>query len=150
MISIAAAFAAAPVMASADGISAGSLICSVSNETNFIVYSTAKFNCEFTSTSGDKDQYTGTIRKVGVDLSTSKEETLVWLVFAPQSGVKDGALDGNYVGASADASLGIGVGAKILVGGLDRSFSLQPASVSGSVGVGASIGVETLRLKHKG
>lgn len=150
LIALAAASMTAPMLAAADGVATGVLTCHQSNETNFVVYSSAKYDCNYTSASGRSDQFTGTIRKVGVDLSTSNEQTLVWYVFAPQSGVKDGALEGGYIGASADASVGAGAGVHALIGGLDRSFTLQPVSVSGEIGVGAAVGVETLRLRHKG
>ena len=150
MIALAAASVVAPMAASAAGIATGVLTCHQERESNFVVYSSAKYSCDYTSASGRTDQFTGTIRKVGVDLSTSKEQTLVWYVFAPQSGLKSGALEGGYVGASADASIGAGGGVHALIGGLDRSFTLQPVSVAGEIGVGAAVGVETLRLKHKG
>ncbi|WP_299043321.1 DUF992 domain-containing protein [uncultured Tateyamaria sp.] len=150
LIALAAASVVAPMAASAGGVATGVLTCHQSNEANFVVYSSAKYDCDFTSASGRTDRFTGTIRKVGVDLSTSNEQTLVWYVFAPQSGVKEGALEGGYIGASADASVGAGAGVHALIGGLDRSFTLQPVSVSGEIGVGAAVGVETLRLRHKG
>lgn len=44
--------------------------------------------------------------------------------FAPTSGLHHGALRGNYAGANADASLGLGAGARVLVGGPHRTISL--------------------------
>ncbi|MEM8776186.1 MAG: DUF992 domain-containing protein [Pseudomonadota bacterium] len=127
----------------------GSLICYQSDKTNLVVYSTSDFDCTFEDVDGSSEKFTAKISKVGVDLSTSREAVMNWYVFAPSTTTDGSALEGNYVGASADASLGAGAGARVLTGGFDRSFTLQPASVSGEVGIGASVGVESLKLKHR-
>ena len=57
---------------------------------------------------------------------------LVWGVFAPASDVRAGAIQGEYAGASAQATVGVGLGANVLIGGLDKSIALQPVSVEGS------------------
>jgi hypothetical protein len=57
------------------------------------------------------------------------------------------ALAGTYAGASGDVSLGLGVGANALVGGSNRTVSLQPLSVEGQVGVNLALGVAGLRLQ---
>lgn len=72
---------------------------------------------------------------------------MAWAVFAPTSGLHRGALRGSYVGASADASLGLGAGAKVLVGGSHRTISLQPLAVQGQAGVNLALGVAGLRLR---
>jgi Protein of unknown function (DUF992) len=68
-------------------------------------------------------------------------------VVAPTNGLHRGALAGTYVGINADASLGLGAGAKVLVGGSHRTISLQPLSVSGQVGVNLALGVAGLTLR---
>jgi hypothetical protein len=50
------------------------------------------------------------------------------------------------VGASGNASLGLGLGANVLVGGSHRTISLQPLSVEGQFGVNLALGVAGLRL----
>ena len=57
------------------------------------------------------------------------------------------ALAGKYVGASGDASLGLGGGANVLVGGSHQTVSLQPVSVTGNVGVNLALGVAGLTLR---
>ena len=47
----------------------------------------------------------------------------------------------------ADASLELGAGAKVLIGGSHRSVALQPLSVSGQVGVNLALGVAGLTLR---
>ena len=138
-----------PMAASAE-VEAGLLTCHQVGQSNYILYSQADFDCSFDHADGSVEKFEGTIRRVGVDLSTSNKEALVWYVFSPSTGVAPGALEGGYFGASADASVGVGVGVRGLVGGFDRAFTLQPASVSGAIGVGAAAGVETLQLRHEG
>jgi Protein of unknown function (DUF992) len=72
---------------------------------------------------------------------------LVWTVLAAERRLGRQALRGNYVGASADASIVIGGGANALVGGSKRSFTLQPFSVQGQSGVNLAIGVAGLSLR---
>lgn len=69
---------------------------------------------------------------------------------AADAGVKAGALGGDYVGASVDAAAGLGVGAKVRVGGDANAFTLQPVAASGSRGVGAAVGLERFRLSYGG
>lgn len=140
----------APMAASAaGGVEVGLLTCYQHDQSNFVLFSNAKFDCTYKSVTGAEETFTGRIKNFGIDLSTSSEETLAWFVFAPTVEIDAGSLEGRYIGASADASVGVGIGAKILVGGLDKSFALQPASLSGARGVGAAVGVQTLRLKHQ-
>jgi len=68
-------------------------------------------------------------------------------VFAPTNGYYHGALAGAYVGASADVTIGIGLGANALVGGSHRSFALQPLSVEANTGLNLAGGVSELRLR---
>jgi hypothetical protein len=70
-----------------------------------------------------------------------------WAVLAPTAGIPFGALAGEYVGASADAALGLGVGTNVLVGGSARTIALQPISIEGSVAVDVALGVSALKLR---
>ena len=71
---------------------------------------------------------------------------MTWAVLAPTDGWLRGALAGEYVGASGSASVGLGVGAQVLVGGSNRSIALQPLSVEGQTGVNLALGVAGLTL----
>ena len=71
---------------------------------------------------------------------------MTWLVLAQTSAVPHGALTGKFVGASGDASLGVGVGANVLVGGTKKAVSLQPLSVTGQVGANLALGVAGMTL----
>lgn len=84
---------------------------------------------------------------IGLDIGISAGGVFGWAVLAPTAGVPAGALAGEYVGASGDIAIGVGVGANVLVGGSGRSFALQPVSLEGSVAVDAALGVSALRLR---
>ena len=71
---------------------------------------------------------------------------MTWAVFAPGN-IGPGALRGNYVGASANAALGIGLGVRVLVGGPRRSISLQPLSVGGEIGLNVALAASKLTLR---
>jgi hypothetical protein len=72
---------------------------------------------------------------------------LGWAVLAPTVGTPAGALAGEYVGASGDIGLGLGVGANVLIGGSGRSIALQPVSLEGSVAINVAVGVSALQLR---
>ena len=57
-----------------------------------------------------------------------------------------GALAGSYAGPSGAIGVGVGAGANILYGGSARTITLQPLSVSGSVGLNLALGVAGLTL----
>jgi hypothetical protein len=120
----------------------------VQDVTNVVVYTEQTFACTFEPAGGGPaDAYTGQITKVGIDLSIKEDFSVIWAVIAPTDvAYEPQSLDGTYVGASADAAVGVGAGAHVLVGGGDNSFTLQPVSVSGVEGVGASIGIESFEL----
>jgi hypothetical protein len=70
---------------------------------------------------------------------------MVWAVYAPTTR-RFGALAGNYSGATAEATVGAGLGANVLVGGSDRTVALQPLSVQGQAGLNVAAGVAELTL----
>lgn len=144
MLSAATVFT--PMLASAQAIEVGQLTCRQTDRTNLVIFSEASFACVFDPVSGANETYRGTVSKIGVDLSTSKVETMVWYVFSPANSDAPGALAGDYVGGSADVSLGVGAGVRALIGGLDLSISLQPAAISGQEGIGIAAGIESFEL----
>ena len=71
---------------------------------------------------------------------------LSWVVFAPSDKLGAGSLSGEFIGAAVDASVGIGAGANVLVGGSNRTVSLQPLSLQGQTGLNAAVTVASLEL----
>jgi hypothetical protein len=124
----------------------GTLNCNVAGGVGLIVTSRKSMACRFTSTRGTRESYTGVIRRFGLDLGATTGGRIVWAVFA-QGSVSPGALAGEYAGGSAEATIGAGLGANVLVGGSNRSVALQPVSVSGQTGLNLAVGVADLQLR---
>lgn len=124
----------------------GILECNVAPGVGFIVGASRALACRFKPVEGPQQFYYGTINQFGLNLGFTDGGRLVWTVFAA-SNAWHHALDGRYVGASADASVGAGVGANVLVGGSHRTVSLQPLSVSAQTGLNVAAGVGELTLE---
>ena len=92
------------------------------------------------------ETYFGHFTTVGAAIGFNRGGRMVWGVLAPVSNHYRGALAGTYVGASADVSVGAGLGANALVGGSHRSIALQPLSVEANTGLDLTAGVSRLRL----
>lgn len=129
------------------GANVGSLTCKVAGGMGFIFGSSKDLECLFARTDGVGEKYTGTIKRYGVDIGFTKESQIIWLVFAPGS-IAAGALTGGYVGATAQATVGGGVGANVLLGGGSGQITLQPVSVEGSVGLNVAGGLAEVELKY--
>ena len=125
----------------------GGLTCEAAPRVGLLVGSVQHMRCTFASNAAAHCGYDGRIGRVGLDVGITGGGRLAWAVFAPTSHVGCGALRGNYVGASGSASLGVGLGANVLVGGSHRTISLQPLSVEGQLGVNLALGVSRLTLR---
>ena len=130
------------------GIKVGTLTCDVASGMGFVFGSSKDLRCSYEPTKASVEHYAGTISKWGVDVGYTGKGKLVWAVFAPTSDVRPGAIEGEYAGASAQANVGVGVGANVLIGGLDKSVALQPVSVEGSTGLNVAAGIGSISLKH--
>jgi hypothetical protein len=124
----------------------GLLTCNTSERIGLILGSSQKMSCIFTPERRVPERYFGTINRIGPDIGASSGGVMSWAVFSPTDGLLRGALAGEYVGAAASAALGLGVGAQVLVGGSNRSISLQPLSVEGQLGINIAAGVAGLTL----
>ena len=126
----------------------GMLNCRLNPSIGFIIAGHQTMECRFTQNAPFPPQaYEGALNTVGLDIGISAGGALAWAVFAPTAGAPAGALAGEYVGASGDIGIGVGVGANVLLGGSARTFALQPLSVEGSVAVNAVLGVSGLKLR---
>jgi hypothetical protein len=147
LMALAAIATAAPAdMAKAADVKAGVLSCDVASGWGFIFGSSKDLKCTY-SNSGATEHYTGSITKFGVDIGYSGAAVIVWTVLAPTSQTAKGALAGTYVGATGSAAVGGGVGANVLVGGSNKTISLQPVSFSGGTGLNVAGGVAGLTLE---
>lgn len=126
---------------------AGTLTCRLNPSIGFVLFGHQSMECKFKPVSGPVQGYEGAINTIGVDLGATAGGGFAWAVFGPAAGLPIGALAGEYVGASADASFGLGAGANVLVGGSGRSVTLQPLSLEGSVGLNVVGGLSQLKLR---
>lgn len=117
------------------GVKIGVLRCDVGSGIGYLVGSAKELDCSFRSTRGRTDDYTGVIRKLGVDVGYTSAGRIVWAVFAPTAGYHRGSLGGLYGGATVEASVGAGIGANVLLGGTSGSVMLQLISVTGQIGL---------------
>lgn len=146
-----AAVAAASLMvagaaqAAPHGVRVGDLTCNVASGWGFVFGSSRDLHCTFRG-NGHHEHYVGSISKFGVDIGYTEGGVLIWGVFAPSSDVREGALQGDYAGATAGATIGIGGSANVLVGGLDKSIALQPLSVEGNKGLNVAAGIAAISL----
>jgi hypothetical protein len=131
----------------ASGVKVGTLTCNVASGWGFVFGSSRDLHCNFRPNSHRGEHYVGSINKFGVDIGYTEGGVLVWGVFAPTSDVRAGALQGDYAGATASATVGVGLGANVLIGGLDKSIALQPLSVEGNKGLNVAAGIGAITLK---
>lgn len=129
------------------GVRVGDLTCNVASGWGFVFGSSKDLHCTFHGNGKNYEHYTGSISKFGVDIGYTEGGVLVWGVFAPTSDLRKGALEGDYVGASAQATVAVGLGANVLTGGFDKSIALQPLSVEGSKGLNVAAGIGSISLK---
>jgi hypothetical protein len=117
----------------------------------YVIASITHLGCLFRSNvTGRTDGYAAVIRRGGLDIGFNQSTVIAWSVFAPTRRVGPGSLAGVYVGGSANATLGVGVGANALFGGSNTTISLQPVSVQGQTGLGAVGGISALELQPLG
>jgi hypothetical protein len=131
------------------GVKAGVLTCNVDSGWGFVFGSTRKLKCSYSHDHGSLERYTGRINKFGADIGYSSGGVIAWAVLAPTADVGKGALAGDYGGVTGSAAVGVGVGAHVLVGGFQKSFSLQPLSVEGLTGLNVAAGIAGVTLKYQ-
>jgi len=135
-------------MSQADNVQAGFLHCDVSAGVGLFFTEKQAMKCVFKPLGGGpEDFYTGNIQEVGIALGGTEKGVLIWSVLSAQKGVPAGALAGKYTGLGANASVGVGGGENVLLGGNNQAFMLQPASYEGQVGLNLAVGVTTITLQ---
>jgi hypothetical protein len=131
-----------------DRVQAGVLNCDVSGGLGLILGSQKEVTCQFlpADANSPREVYVGVINKFGLDIGATTQGQMVWNVFAPTSRPV-AALAGDYVGAGAEATVAVGLGANVLVGGNNRTVALQPVTIQGQTGLNVAAGVTELRLR---
>jgi hypothetical protein len=128
-------------------VQVGVLECRGGASIGFVVGSVTNLGCVLRVQGMPEDRYIAVIQKVGLDIGITEETALAWNVFAPVPRLAQGDLAGKYAGADASATVGLGVGGNVLVGGSNHSIALQPLSVEGQVGLSVAAGLESLELR---
>ena len=140
------AFALAAPAKADSGVKAGVLTCNVDSGWGFVFGSSRELKCNYSGSDGHHEHYAGHIAKYGVDIGYLQGGVIVWGVVAPTTDLKTGALAGDYGGVTGGASVGVGVDANVLVGGFNKSITLQPVSVEGDKGLNVAAGIAAVTL----
>ena len=130
-------------------VQTGVLECITDPTVGMVLGSSRTMQCVFKPTVGPLQHYDGSQGRLGIDLGVKDRTALAWAVFSPTVQIGPGGLAGNYGGVSADASVGLGLGAKVLIGGSNSSYALQPLSVEGQVGLNVGGGITGLTLTYR-
>jgi hypothetical protein len=136
---------AAPASAQS-AVKVGTLSCNVASGFGFIFGSSKALNCTYSGVGGQYEHYMGNITKFGADIGYTSGGIIVWTVVAPVAMMHPGALAGAYAGATGSATVGIGLGANVLVGGSNNTIALQPLSIEGNTGLNVAAGVASITL----
>lgn len=144
---LAAGLSLAPMAAVAGPV--GQLYCNVSGGVGLVITSRRALNCDYTPANGAARQhYVGTISRYGLDIGPQGPGKLTWDVVSLGGAVGPGALAGDYTGATASATVGVGIGANALIGGANGGVTLQPLSVQEQSGLNVAAGVGALALEY--
>jgi len=138
---------ASQAQAAPNGVKVGLLTCHVESGWGYVIGSSKNMKCDYQPNNGERDRYVGSISKLGVDIGYTSSAVIEWDVVAPTSDVRPGALQGEYAGATASATIVYGAGAHVLLGGFDKSIALQPVSVEGNTGLDVAAGVGEMSLR---
>lgn len=133
-----------------DRVEVGRLDCAVEGGTGFVFQSTKDLSCTFIPANDayPEEPYFGAISKYGIDIGTTENGIISWIVLAPTvDKARPGALSGTYTGVSTEATVGAGVGANLLVGGSEETIALQPLSVSTQSGLNFALAISQIELR---
>ena len=147
---VAVAASIVPSAAQEANASLGLLDCNVEGGMGLIIGSNKSLSCTFTSANKKiaPENYVGAIKKLGLDIGVTGKQVLRWRVLAPTGNpYAPGVLAGNYTGVSAEAAVVVGGGANLLVGGSNRTYTLQPLSVEVQTGLNVAAGVTSFQLR---
>ncbi len=130
----------------------GTLNCVTDKEKGYslLIRSMARVHCVLHITGGGSDgleHYRGeTGIGFGIDLHFDRRTELGYSVITKHYEVGSYELAGKYYGGGGSATVGIGAGAQVLVGGSHKRFTLKPA-FTGSSGAGVAAGLTYLYLE---
>jgi hypothetical protein len=133
-----------------DHVEVGVLSCDVADTDALFEFKQARdLACTFDPAADDlaTEAYVGEITRFGLNLGSTQEGVMRWLVLAPtEKTLGDAGLNGTYNGVSAQATLGVGVEGNVMVGGGEDQLTLQPVSLGTQTGVNLAVGVGNIAL----
>ena len=133
------------------GIEAGALRCEIAPGSGMLVGSQKAVSCTFRpSVAAPIERYTGTLTRIGLDLSQTQGGQLYYDVVEASSSLTRFSLAGTYTGAGAGLTIGLGVGVDALIGGNNNQVALQPVALSTTTGLGINAGIGSLTLVPAG
>ena len=97
--------------------------------------STHELKCSYSHDRGTVERYVGHIHKFDVDIGYQSAGVIVWTVVASTANIGKSTFTGDYGGVSGGASVGVGAGANVLIGGFKQSIALQPISTEETTGL---------------
>ena len=127
----------------------GVMTCGMDSGFGYVLGSSRGLDCTFVPAAGAPEHYAGTISKFGVDIGYVQNAVIVWTVVAPTVALPPGSLTGTYGGATGSVTVGVGVGANVLMGGSSQTISLQPVSVQGGTGLNVAGGFASMSLNFQ-
>lgn len=132
------------------GVKVGVLTCRSVPDTSMslLVHSVTDVECVIEH-SGIEDRYKGEAGvALGVDVHWNRDETLRYTVLSTHGATEPkGFLAGRFTGAKVGASLGVGGGLQILVGGGEEHLTLQPLALETTTGLSVHGGLGYLYLE---
>ncbi len=150
VVAVLGAAAGAPAYAESAKVKAGTLTCKGQGRVGLILGSRETLDCTYKpSDNRPAISLKGVVTNIGLDIGIKGKSVMIWGVLGSTTSLPGEALRGSFYGAAADASLGLGAGAKVLVGGNNKSIVLQPLSVQGQTGVNLAVGVTGLKLDQR-
>ena len=124
----------------------GILSCDVVGTDGFVFRRTEQLLCRLERGGQEVGAYNGQIRKYGLNVGTSEQTLISWIVFAASPSAAAADVAGTYGGISAEATFGIGLGANVLLGGSNDSIALQPLSIQTQRGLNVAASITELLL----
>lgn len=143
---------AAPAAAQ-DRTKVGTLDCIIEGGFDIAIMTSEELSCTFqpADQSQPPETYVGSVETFGLDVGTTSDRVMRWLVLARTADAySPGALSGDYVGASAQVTAGVGAGANILVSKRQETLMLQPVSLEAQTGLNLAAGVTEFHLQSTG
>jgi hypothetical protein len=132
-------------------VTTGYLSCNQAAGWGYIIGGSYKLRCTYSTKDGHRTEYyNGKISNFGADIGYLKSAVVLWAVASGTKDLKPGALSGSYGGVQGSIALGMGGGVNVLVGGFEKSITLQPISVEGQKGLNVAAGIGAMTLNFEG